>query len=1290
MTFHYTLAALGSSFSFGCAKMEMEKKQLCGHVASTIKELQRESSTLGENEPLRKGPNVQRLCGAIELILRHGLASSWRNGFTSSPSFFPVASRISRKDVVQDIKALSHCTTDHARARAWIRLAVNEQSLESYVSSLAQDQDVLNMFYDISAVVRDPEMITELLGLLAGMSFTMNFDLPLDDPSLGYEPTPIANYVAAEDSYDTPAAISPDLGVRMVPADIPVEAPEELKVEPRKKPKKKKKKRKTVANIEKNPAAEYTIEGDGQNAAEPISSSQVLEQTIDHAETDSQVPEVARPEFEITSSDPSVTHDTLASKLEDDVILSTANERVQAVDNELQSHSNVSPLPVSADSNPREPNVEIIQEPNNDITLGVASIPQNVEETYVVTESLVSQSSLVSNDVENGNLEPNLSTETQKRSLSATFDGTDLTRADGEDNQDNKESNKNEKERGSSTHKREKKGHVRSMSDGFNIDSAPDSLTSLQAKREKLGLQPFVTDSNLVQNENPLESVVPIVEEDESEVIPTFDFSRMEEMLKLLDVDTFDDRTSVRTATPTSDLAGSLPRDRYLSEPVNITTEATKTSIKSRPQPLAMPSPKPSPKASPRPSHVGFSKSGESNLFPPLSAPTELSDTSSFTESPIVDPQPITSNTLLSDTNVPEVDFYSGEAVGQMDIEKALNRSSNTILKEVDLWDVGSLSIPECEEIIYENADGDFLVCLDMNRTVKESVDEFRWLYVNDSGKIARFAIKKINRNYEFEGVRYDSVRLIIRRIQEGSIRLRSPSSGLDLVLRSPVQDSQEWLRTTMFSNQNKSPNEDILDSNGDGAVNAWVEAARNSPAITPISSRSSTPTSAKDRKDGEYVVIDDKPPSLTSTPFKSMLKKEDDNIDELLREINIRVNIVRKAAQQHNPESSQNQNTQKAINELVDLRYRYQQAKEQLNADKDFVPAEQFGGAIIKSNGHMFQIHPAYPNPELCDHCNLPIKTKLMHNPLKPVKPRAYRCLLCKYTIHRKCLPNSDRECRANQVVTSGLQTHICPEGGLSAQGYKCSDCSCEIGFQGFFAKARVCDYTGLYYCPECHKEEQMVIPARVIQNWDFSPRSVSQGSKETLSILHERPIIDLQACNPLLNNHVEEIKEFSRLRHSMKLMTKFLFQCRFAAKEPKLLSRLEDRPYLYKTENIYSLRDLLELKDGTLLPIAEAAQDAWERHIRKECLLCSAKGSYCELCNSKQVIFPFDVGVSQCSKCKAALHTSCLQGRVSDGCPRCDRIAEYSRRNTGPSIQAAAEDSDDDTSEHGNENES
>ena len=32
------------------------------------------------------------------------------------------------------------------------------------------------------------------------------------------------------------------------------------------------------------------------------------------------------------------------------------------------------------------------------------------------------------------------------------------------------------------------------------------------------------------------------------------------------------------------------------------------------------------------------------------------------------------------------------------------------------------------------------------------------------------------------------------------------------------------------------------------------------------------------------------------------------------------------------------------------------------------------------------------------------------------------------------------------------------------------------------------MCDYTGQYFCEECHWNDLVVIPARVVHNWDFS----------------------------------------------------------------------------------------------------------------------------------------------------------------------------------------------------------
>ena len=36
--------------------------------------------------------------------------------------------------------------------------------------------------------------------------------------------------------------------------------------------------------------------------------------------------------------------------------------------------------------------------------------------------------------------------------------------------------------------------------------------------------------------------------------------------------------------------------------------------------------------------------------------------------------------------------------------------------------------------------------------------------------------------------------------------------------------------------------------------------------------------------------------------------------------------------------------------------------------------------------------------------------------------------------------------------------------------------------------SEARLCDYSGQHYCEECHWNDLVVIPARVVHNWDFS----------------------------------------------------------------------------------------------------------------------------------------------------------------------------------------------------------
>lgn len=69
------------------------------------------------------------------------------------------------------------------------------------------------------------------------------------------------------------------------------------------------------------------------------------------------------------------------------------------------------------------------------------------------------------------------------------------------------------------------------------------------------------------------------------------------------------------------------------------------------------------------------------------------------------------------------------------------------------------------------------------------------------------------------------------------------------------------------------------------------------------------------------------------------------------------------------------------------------------------------------------------------------------------------------------------------------------------------------------------LCDYTGLYFCSECHWGGQSVIPARVVLNWDFQEYPVSQLSKQYLKLMMKKSILNLESINPKLFSFVEEL---------------------------------------------------------------------------------------------------------------------------------------------------------------------
>ena len=74
------------------------------------------------------------------------------------------------------LSSLQYAQTSSGKCRAWIRLAVNECSLESYIIVLTQDSKLLTQYYESYGFLRDSEMVAALTQLLAGLT-QINFNM---------------------------------------------------------------------------------------------------------------------------------------------------------------------------------------------------------------------------------------------------------------------------------------------------------------------------------------------------------------------------------------------------------------------------------------------------------------------------------------------------------------------------------------------------------------------------------------------------------------------------------------------------------------------------------------------------------------------------------------------------------------------------------------------------------------------------------------------------------------------------------------------------------------------------------------------------------------------------------------------------------------------------------------------------------------------------------------------------------------------------------------------------------
>ncbi|XP_076844035.1 pleckstrin homology domain-containing family M member 1 [Brachyhypopomus gauderio] len=237
---------------------------------------------------------------------------------------------------------------------------------------------------------------------------------------------------------------------------------------------------------------------------------------------------------------------------------------------------------------------------------------------------------------------------------------------------------------------------------------------------------------------------------------------------------------------------------------------------------------------------------------------------------------------------------------------------------------------------------------------------------------------------------------------------------------------------------------------------------------------------------------------------------------------------------------------------------------------------------------------------------------------------------------------------------------TTVPVERGLDVQNFKCAGCPRQIGVS--LGRAKLCKFSGQYYCETCHYGDASIIPSRMVHNWDLTAHEVSRQALKLLADVEHEPLLNLDILNPDLFDHSETMTTVHCLRQKLRLLGDYLLICRSGIRKV-MEPRLEQRTYLLESSSLYSVMDLRQIADGHYESFLQSLIQFSSNHVTN-CDLCTQRGFICQICNMDDIIFPFQFdSTSRCQVCKTVFHSTCKAQSLA--CPRCERLQRYRDRH-------------------------
>lgn len=179
-------------------KDDLIKQSITTNLSNSVKEIQYAGVEENKgNRVIDVSEAANQLCTTIEAMFLHGLKDSLTHRFKRAladiderphPNFWAPLLVISHRQIIDQITNLSQITTEVGNCRAWVRLALNDCLLSSYLMTVRQDSSALKSFYNTNAYVRDSDLLDVAQRLIEGVEAFKTFTLPSNSSLLNTWP----------------------------------------------------------------------------------------------------------------------------------------------------------------------------------------------------------------------------------------------------------------------------------------------------------------------------------------------------------------------------------------------------------------------------------------------------------------------------------------------------------------------------------------------------------------------------------------------------------------------------------------------------------------------------------------------------------------------------------------------------------------------------------------------------------------------------------------------------------------------------------------------------------------------------------------------------------------------------------------------------------------------------------------------------------------------------------------------------------------------------------------------